>query len=208
MTNDVIARQNMRVRPDTRKRGNASSGAVSGIIEMCGVSRKRRIYYNLIATTYLPRQINMRTFGAAAVVLLLTYVALPQQPAPKAEVTPQSKLLESKVRAEWEAFKNKDKKAYGDLLAEDFVAVETDGEGARNKIHTMNEVDRSPIRNYTLENFKVITAGPNAVVVTYEITMEFPPKSTTRFLRVWASELWLNREGQWKARYYQETRVK
>ena len=150
----------------------------------------------------------MRTFGAVALnVLLLTSVTLSQQAA-KSASTPESQLLQSKVRAEWEAFKNKDKKAYGDMLADDFVAVETDGEGARNKIHTVNEVDRSPLRNYTLENFKVITAGPNAAVVTYEITMEFPPKSTTRFLRVWASELWLNREGEWRARYYQETRVK
>ncbi len=152
------------------------------------------------------------------VPLLLTCLAFPQQPAGKAvepaqpaAASAQAKLkevLESKVRAEWDAFKNKDKKAYGDLLADDFVAVETDGEGARNKIHAANELDRSPLRNYTLHNFRLITAGPDAAVVTYELTMEFPPKSTVRFLRVWASELWLNREGHWQARYYQETRVK
>jgi len=161
----------------------------------------------------------MRTWGAAVLLaLVLTGPSDAQQPAPKpaassqpsavAEQAQLKELLESKVRAEWDAFKNKDKKAYGDLLAEDFVAVETDGEGARNKIHSMNEVDSSPLRNYTLHNFRLITAGPTAAVVTYELTMEFPPQSTTRFLRVWASELWLNREGHWQARYYQETRVK
>lgn len=150
--------------------------------------------------------------------LMLTFAAFPPQTAAQAAASPQSGIpaeqaklaavLESKVRAEWDAFKSKDKKAYGDLLADDFVAVETDGEGARNKIHAVNEADSSPLRNYTLHNFRLITAGTNAAVVTYELTMEFPPKSTTRFLRVWASELWLNRDGQWKARYYQETRVK
>ncbi len=161
----------------------------------------------------------MRTWCLSAwLALLLTGPAYPQQPTPKPAAPSQSSaapaqaqlkdLLESKVRAEWDAFKNKDKKAYGDLLAEDFVAVEIDGEGARNKIHAVNEVDRSPLRNYTLHNFKLITAGPNTAVVTYELTIEFPPKSTVRFLRVWASELWLNRDGQWQARYYQETRVK
>lgn len=150
----------------------------------------------------------MRIFSVAAVVFLLTYVAPSQQGGSKPAMSPQSQMLESNVRAEWQAFKTKDKKAYGDLLAEDFVAVETDGEGARNKTHTVNEVDRSPLRNVTLENFKVITACSDAAVVTYELTMEFTPKSTTRFLRVWASELWLKRDGQWKARYYQETRVK
>ena len=130
------------------------------------------------------------------------------QPAVPADQAKLATLLESRVRAEWDAFKNKDKKAYGDLLADDFVAVETDGEGARNKTHAVNEADRSPLHNYTLHNFRLITAGTNAAVVSYELTLEFPPKSTTRFLRVWASELWLNHDGQWKARYYQETRVK
>jgi hypothetical protein len=152
------------------------------------------------------------------VALMLLCAAFPTQAAAQAAASPQSaapsgqaklaSLLESKVRAEWDAFKSKDKKAYGNLLAEDFVAVETDGEGARNKTHTVNEAERSPLHNYTLHNFKLISAGTNAAVVTYELTMEFPPKSTVRFLRVWASDLWLNREGQWKARYYQETRVK
>jgi hypothetical protein len=166
-----------------------------------------------------PRPTNMRTWviPALLVFLLPCFLFGRQSPGkdaaslPASAASAEAKLkesLEAKVRAEWEAFKNKDKKAYGDLLAEDFVAVETDGEGARNKIHAVNEADRSPLRNYTLHNFKVISAGPNAAVVTYELTLEFPPKSTVRFLRVWASELWLNREGQWKARYYQETRVK
>jgi len=161
----------------------------------------------------------MRIRGiVSALTLMLSCPFYAQQPPPKPAAPSQSNpapaqaqltdLLESKVRAEWDAFKNKDKKAYGDLLAEDFVAVETDGEGARNKIHALNEIDRSPLRNYTLHNFRLITAGPTAAVVTYELTIEFPPKSTTRFLRVWASELWLNREGHWQARYYQETRVK
>jgi hypothetical protein len=161
----------------------------------------------------------MRTWSTVCCVpFLLTCLAFAQQPAGKAVETAQpgaasaqaklKEMLESKVQAEWEAFKNKDKKTYTDLLAEDFVAVETDGEGARNKIHAANELVISPLRNYTLHNFRLITAGPDAAVVTYELTMEFPPKSTVRFLRVWASELWLNREGHWQARYYQETRVK
>jgi len=75
-------------------------------------------------------------------VLLLTSLALAPpmvraqptsgkgQPAQGAQV---AKLARTNVKTEWEAFKNKDKKAYSDLLAEDFLAVEDDNQGQRNK---------------------------------------------------------------------------
>jgi len=117
-------------------------------------------------------------------------------------------ILESKVKAEWEAFKKKDKKAYSDLLADDFVAVEDDGEGERNKIHAVNEVDASNIYNYSLAFFQLLPLAPDVAFVRYEITMEFPLKAVNRYKRVLVGELWLKRGGQWKERHYQETRVK
>ncbi len=165
---------------------------------------------------------SMRSLGVViCLTLLLTYSALSQQPAAASKPADSASgglssseqdklkiLLESKVRAEWEAFKNRDKKAYGDLLADDFVAVEADGDGARNKIHAVNEADSSTITRYSLFAFKIIPISPTSAIVTYELTMEFPRKVQVRIWRVWASELWLNRDGQWKARYYQETPVK
>lgn len=148
-------------------------------------------------------------------MLLVAILAQAQQPAKKAnQGTPSNSqpevngILESNVRAEWEAFKKKDKKAYGDLLADDFVAVEDDGDGARNKIHAVNEIAASNVHNYSLAFFKVFPVAPDTVFVTYEITMEFPPKAVNRFKRVLISEVWIRRGGQWKAWHYQETRVK
>jgi hypothetical protein len=40
-------------------------------------------------------------------------------------------MFEAKVKGEWEAFKNKDKKAYAELLADDYQGVEVDGKGER-----------------------------------------------------------------------------
>jgi hypothetical protein len=151
-------------------------------------------------------------------MLLVAILAAAQQSAQKAnQGTPSNSVaaqpevngtLESNVRAEWEAFKKKDKKAYGDLLADDFVAVEDDGDGARNKIHAVNEIAASNVHNYSLAFFKVFPVGPDTVFVTYEVTMEFPPKAVNRFKRLLISEVWIKRNGQWKAWHYQETRVK
>src|SRR5580700_2595190 len=113
--------------------------------------------------------------------------ALAQNPAaspkigesrPSSSVSADSSLkdmFESKIKVEWEAIKNKDKKAYGDLLADDYEGVEVDGRGERNKIQAVNEMPEQNVFSYT---------------------------------RVYITELWMKRSGQWKEVHYQETHVK
>ncbi len=156
------------------------------------------------------------TISACMALLLSCWAAGQQAPAKTKSDEPQLtaaqkavlQTVEAKVRAEWDALKNRDKKGYGDLLTDDFVAVESDNEGERDKYHVVSEIDRSALRNYTFFGFRPVLVEPDNALVTYEITMEFPPKSTTRFLRIWIVELWVRRNGTWKARYYQETKVK
>jgi hypothetical protein len=117
-------------------------------------------------------------------------------------------MFEAKVRAEWEALKNKDKKAYGESLADDYQGVEIDGRGERNRIQSINDLQDQYTFNYTLERLKVIPLGPDAAFVIYEVTMQYPPKAQLRYSRVYISELWVKRDGQWKELHYQETHVK
>jgi len=117
-------------------------------------------------------------------------------------------IFEPKIRAEWEALKKKDQKAYGDLLADDFQGVEVDGKGERTRAQAMNEVADGNIANYTLWGFKFIPLGSTAAFVIYESTIQFPPKSVLRYSRVYISELWVKRGGEWKELHYQETHVK
>jgi len=116
--------------------------------------------------------------------------------------------FEAKITAEWEAIKNKDKKAYGELLADDYQGVETDGRGERNKIQAVNELADTNVFTYTLWGMKVIPVGPDATFVIYEVTMQFPPKSQVRYSRVYIGALWVKRGGEWKELHYQETHVK
>jgi len=117
-------------------------------------------------------------------------------------------MFESKVKVEWEALKRKDKKGYAELLADDYQGVEVDGRGERNKIQAVNELADTNVYNYTLWGFKLIPLGPDAALVIYEVTMQFPPKAQVRYSRVYISELWVKRAGQWKELHYQETHVK
>ncbi len=162
----------------------------------------------------------MRSYLALAGIVVLTSLALAQQAAtppassvsqPFGSVTTDPALksmFEAKVRAEWEALKNKDKKAYAELLAEDYQGVEIDGRGERNKIQSVNDLADTSGFNYTLERLKLIPLEADAAFVIYEVTMQFPPKAQLRFSRVYIGELWVKRAGQWKLLHYQETHVK
>lgn len=119
-----------------------------------------------------------------------------------------NEMFESKIGAEWEALKRKDKKAYGELLADDYQGVEVDGQGERSKTQAINEVAKGNVYNYTLFGFKLNTLGPDAAFVIYEATMEFPPRAQVRYSRVYVSELWTKRTGQWQELHYQETNVR
>ncbi len=150
----------------------------------------------------------------------LSSLALAQKPAPPSKTADSQQpgsisadselkeMFEAKINAEWEALKKKDKKSYAELLADDYQGVEADGRGERNKIQALNELTAENVYSYTLWGLKVIPLGPDAAVVIYESTMQFPPKAQVRYSRVYISELWVKRAGQWKELHYQETHVK
>jgi hypothetical protein len=162
----------------------------------------------------------MRARLIQAGVVWLTSFALAQQPAMPAQSDGSAQsgsasaalsvkdVFEAKVKAEWDALKNKDKAVYGALLADDYEGVEVDGQGERSKIQAINEMVNGNVYNYTLWGFKLIPLGPEANFVIYEVTLQFPPRSVVRYSRVYISELWVKRGGEWKELHYQETHIR
>jgi uncharacterized protein DUF4440 len=160
----------------------------------------------------------MRAFLIFLWIILLACLGFSAQPAGQA-TNPQAEqsagcdsalkeMFEAKIKVEWEALKNKDKKSYGEQLAEDYQGVEVDARGERNKIQSINEVSNLNVYNYNLWGFKVTPLGPDAAFVVYEVTIQFPPKSVVRYSRIYVTELWVKRGGQWRELHYQETQVK
>jgi ketosteroid isomerase-like protein len=156
--------------------------------------------------------------SCATLVLTLPCWALLEQTAARAaERAPSNNaaahsavadLLEAKVRAAWTAFKNKDADAYGRFLADDFQAVESDGEGERSRLRVLGEVRHCMYTDYLLQFFQVQPLGPDYAFVTYESSMQFPKGSALRFRRVFVGELWTRSGGQWRMLRYQETLVR
>ena len=120
----------------------------------------------------------------------------------------QTDFFDAKIHAEWDAISRKDKKALGELLDEDYVAVEADREGERFKWKVLSEMDRSNVTGYNLSALKVSPLGPDAVFVRYEVFLRFPQGSLQPYLKVLVGEVWRRHNGEWKALHYQETPVK
>jgi len=141
--------------------------------------------------------------------------ALAQQPQPPAQqrATPPASseltnVLDARIQSEWQAIKNKDQKALGELLTDDYVGVEADMNGERYKWKALSELEQSAVTDYTLSFLKVTPLCADAAFVRYEVFIRFPPKSTVRFEKVLVAEIWVKRDGAWKSMHYQETKVK
>jgi hypothetical protein len=129
----------------------------------------------------------------------------PTKSTAQAELT---NMFDAKIKAEWEAIKKRDQKAYGEFLTDDFIGVEADREGERYKWKAQMELQESAVTDFTLSFLKVTPLCPEAAFVRYEVFIKFPPKSAVPFEKILVGELWVKREGQWKVLHYQETKVK
>jgi hypothetical protein len=160
-------------------------------------------------------------FIGACAALLMAFSALGQQPAATkptpaaakqsantAAQTELNDLLQANIRAMWAAFRDKKKQVYADYLWDDYQAVEDDGDGERNKVRALRGVDQSVVTNYTLQLFRVDPISPEAALVTYENVIQFPRGSGVPFEKIFVSEIWVKRHGEWRAWRYQATRVK
>ena len=159
----------------------------------------------------------MRAYLTAVLVVLALgcCVTQGQEPAGKPAEWQKSNapqelvnLIDAKLKAEWDAIKNKDAKALGELLTDDFIGVEADREGERYKWKALAELQNSAVTDYTLSFLKVTQLCADAAFVRYEVFIRFPPKSTVRFEKIMVGEVWVKRDGTWKSMHYQETKVK
>ncbi|HYY42538.1 MAG TPA: nuclear transport factor 2 family protein, partial [Pyrinomonadaceae bacterium] len=106
----------------------------------------------------------------------------------------------------WDAIKNKDYDAFGNLLAEEFVFV--DSHGTDNRAGTLKGVKDFNPTDVTLSDWKVVPIDDDAAVVTYTLrakgtSMGQPIPDTP----VRGSSVWVKRGGKWLGIFHQDTDV-
>src|SRR5581483_2611344 len=151
-------------------------------------------------------------FAAALTAPLHAQTSKPDKSADKAASKSSGGLqstLEKMEREGWEAYKKKDKKAYGDLLTNDFVGSFADGQAPHDKQSALASMDQVTLNNYSLSNFKVKTIGPDAALLSCnaEVTLTIG-NAKPETSKLYVSDLYVKRGGQWKSMHYQETEHK
>lgn len=113
----------------------------------------------------------------------------------------------AKEKAIWDAIKNKDYDAFGNMLAED--QIEVTGEAVYDKTGSIASVKKFEPTEVTFSDWKFMSLDKDSYVVTYTANMKGKydgkelPSGAGR-----CSSAWVNRGGKWLAIYHQECPVK
>jgi hypothetical protein len=153
---------------------------------------------------------------AAVLILALASISFSQEPTPSPAPKPKPRMSKAqllrKLSAEekklWEAWKNKDSKPFMAALFPNTVVVGESGVvGAKADI--VKELMSAPceIQSFELSDWKLTMLDSDAALLTYKGTAQGTCAGTP-IPAVWASSVWINQSGRWRAAFHQETPVK
>jgi hypothetical protein len=125
---------------------------------------------------------------------------------PKTEANAANSAVIEQEKNIWDNIKKKDPDAFAAMLAEDFTYVSNDG--VYDKAGTVNGIKMLEPTDITLSDWKTVSVGEDAAVVTYTVEMKgtsggkpIPPG----LMR--AGSVWVNRGGKWVGVFHQDTPV-
>ena len=127
-------------------------------------------------------------------------------PETKAVAPPSEADMIAKEKAAWDAFKRKDAEAFRKALTPEYIEIHDSGvKDAAGVVADMKDVELSDV---TFADWKMTTIDKDLVLLTYTTTQKGTykgqafPEGPYRNAAAWA-----NRNGEWMAVYFQETRV-
>ncbi len=124
----------------------------------------------------------------------------------KTTAPPSEADIIAKEKAAWDAFRKKDADAFGKVVAADYIEV-TDM-GVMDKATTIAGMKDFEVSDVTFADWKMTPIDKDAVILTYTATIkgtykgkDIPPDPCRE------SAVYVNRNGEWLAIFFQETRI-
>jgi len=143
------------------------------------------------------------------IVLALIVVAATAAPAvgqePRAGAQPDQATLVALEKRGWEAWKNKDTTAYRAVLTDD--AISNGRSGVATLPQMVSGLKDCEVRSFALDEstFRITNVAPNVALLTYKATQDASCGGTAAPTPVWASSVYVRRNGEWRSIFYQET---
>jgi hypothetical protein len=120
-----------------------------------------------------------------------------------AKATIEQKLITEERRVVWEAVVKKDIKTLQDYFDDQFLDVSD--VGIFSKSETIKLIPDLNIKDYSLNNFKVILPSKGTAIITYEAVQHWTIEGKEAPSHVRASSVWVNRNGRWRITFHQES---
>ena len=103
----------------------------------------------------------------------------------------------------WEAVVRKDIRILQEYFDERFLDVSD--VGIFTKSETIKLIPNLNIKDYTLNNFRVIVAQEGTAIITYEAIQHWTIEGKEAPSHVRASSVWVRRGGKWRITFHQES---
>jgi len=139
-------------------------------------------------------------------VLSLVAPALRGQVAWAAEGGPSVKqTLVAREKEVFEAFKQRKASTVNEYLSDDFIGV--DGAGWTHKSDQADAMTETELKDYSLDDIKLVKATKNVAILTYRLTQHGTYKGAPIPAKVFATSVWAKSGDKWVAVLHQETPV-
>jgi hypothetical protein len=145
----------------------------------------------------------MRATLVSIVVLVVLMSAVPLCAENNQAV---EKSLKAKEQAGWQAWKDKDPKAFQDMIPDDVVNI-ADGTVERGKQAILKDLSSGActVNSFSLSDFSFQWVDKDAVMMTYSATQDVTCGGKKQPGKVIASSLWVKKGGKWMSPFHQET---
>lgn len=109
----------------------------------------------------------------------------------------------AKEREELSALKAGNYTKFADLIAADAVFV--DPRGTASKSEVVEHVKDFKLLDFTMEDIRFVKLSATSGVVAYRLTQKGSANGHEFTSQVWASAVWVQRDGKWQTVFSQET---
>lgn len=110
--------------------------------------------------------------------------------------------LIAKENALWSAFKKKDSRRLGRLLAEEYVAI---GDyGPMDKAATIASISNHNISEYSMRDVKATLLGSNYVLLTYRCMSKRDLHGNTFETDYFCADIWVSHGGAWQSIFFED----